>query len=327
MKALPLFSSENKLEYRLRLIYNIITKTLGSDKVKIGISVKMRKGGFDRFDSEKYNKIKSFGFDCVDFDMCNTDNQLYSLSDKDFEAYLNNEKELAQKAGVEIHQTHGPWRWPVNDGESELAERMEKMEKSIRATSLLGCKYWVIHPVMPYGIEDVKIGNQAETWAMNLAFMKELLQTAKEYGVTVCVENTPFPNFSLATPQQILKLVEEINDDNFKICLDTGHVAVFSDLSVGDEVRQLADKIKVFHVHDNGGKKDEHLPPHEGVIAWQDFSAALKEIGFDGVLSLEIVPKESLPTDEFERQSIALAQIAHSLLLAPSDEGAVKTCF
>ena len=283
--------------------------------MKIGISVKMRKGGFDRFEGEKYNKIKSFGFDCVDFDMCNTDNELYSLNEQAFEAYLKTEKQLAQKAGVEIHQTHGPWRWPVKDGEDNLAERTEKMQKSIRATGLLGCRYWVIHPVMPYGIDDIKSGHQDETWALNLTFMKRLLKTAKEYGVTICVENTPFPDFSLATPQQVLRLVDGINDDNFKVCLDTGHIAVFSNLSVGDEVRHLSDKIKVLHIHDNGGKKDEHLPPFEGVIDWQDFSSALKEIGFDGVLSLEIVPKESLPTDEFERQSIKLAKTARSLSL------------
>ena len=281
--------------------------------MKIGISVKMRKGGFDRFEGEKYNKIKSFGFDCVDFDMCNTDNELYSLNEQAFEAYLKTEKQLAQRAGIEIHQTHGPWRWPVKDGEDNLAERMEKMQKSIRATGLLGCRHWVIHPVMPYGIDDIKSGHQDETWALNLTFMKGLLKTAKEYGVTICVENTPFPDFSLATPQQVLRLVDGINDDNFKVCLDTGHIAVFSNLSVGDEVRRLSDKIKVLHIHDNGGKKDEHLPPFEGVIDWQGFSSALKEIGFDGVLSLEIVPKESLPTDEFERQSIKLAQTARNL--------------
>ncbi len=281
--------------------------------MKIGISVKMRKGGFDRFEGEKYEKIKSFGFDCVDFDICNTENELYSLSEQDFEAYFKKEKELAQKAGIIIHQTHGPWRWPVRDGESELPERFEKMKKSIRATQMLGCRYWVIHPVMPFGIEDVKIGRQEDTWRINLKFMKELLKTAKSCGVTICVENTPFPDFSLATPSQILKLTREINDDNFKICLDTGHVTMVGDLSAGESVRRLASEIKVLHVHDNGGARDEHLPPFEGVTDWQDFTAALKEISFDGVLSLEIVPKESLPTDEFERQSISLAQAARRI--------------
>lgn len=282
--------------------------------MKIGISVKMRKGGFDRFEKEKYLKIKSFGFDCVDFDMCNTDNELYSLDELAFGAYLKTEKELAQRAGIEIHQTHGPWRWPVRDGSpADLAERMEKMKKSIRATYLLGCKYWVIHPVMPFGIDDIKGGHQEKTLQINLDFMKSLLKTAKEYGVTVCLENTPFPDFSLATPRQVLSLVDKINDDNFRICLDTGHVTMAGDLSAGESVRLLADKIKVLHIHDNGGQKDEHLPPFEGVTDWQDFTAALKEVGFDGVLSLEIVPKESLPTDEFERRSISLGQVARRL--------------
>ncbi len=277
--------------------------------MRIGVSVKMRKGGYDRFGDEKYSKIKSHGFDCVDFDLCNTDNALYLLNEQEFEKCLEKERELSQKAGIKIFQTHGPW--PIRD--TEEADILEKMEKSIRATWLLGCKYWVIHPLMPFGIHDIENDRENETWNVNVSFMTKLVKVAKKYGVTICLENTPFIDYSLATPQQILKLVREINDNNLKICLDTGHVAVFRDLSPGDSIRQLAEEIKVLHVHDNGGEKDEHLPPYEGIIDWQEFSSALKETGFDGVLSLEIVPKESLPTEEFERQSIKLAEIARKL--------------
>ena len=284
--------------------------------MRIGVSVKMRKGGYDRFGDEKYTRIKSYGFDCVDFDMCNTQHTLYMLCDEDFRAALEKERELSQRAGVEIFQTHGPWPCPINlMDQSDNAENMKMIEKSIRGTGILGCQYWVIHPLLPFGTEDIKKGLADETWKSNVSFMKTLLKIAKKYHVTVCVENTPFRGFSLAAPQQVLKLVREINDNNLKICLDTGHVAVFRDLSPGDSIRQLAEEIKVLHVHDNGGEKDEHLPPYEGIIDWQDFSSALKETGFDGVLSLESVPKESLPTKEFERQSIKLAEIAHMLSL------------
>ena len=280
----------------------------------VGTSVKMRKGGYDRFGSEKYSKIKSFGFDCVDFDMSNTENELYRLNEQDFEAYLKGERALAQAAGVKIHQTHGPWRWPIKDDtDTDRFERLEKMQKSIRATNLLGCRYWVIHPIMPFGTDDITSGHQKETWDINLDFMKSLLKTAKEYGVTICVENTPFAQFSLASPRQILSLVEEINDDNFKVCLDTGHVTMAGDWSVGESVRRLADKIKVLHVHDNNGKADQHLPIYDGIIDWQDFAAALRDVSFDGVLSVEVVPKESLPTHEFELESMKLAQSARKL--------------
>ena len=63
------------------------------------------------------------------------------------------------------------------------------MKKSIRAASILECKNWVIHPIMPFGVEDIDTGDAEKTWDMNVAFMKELLKTAKEYGVTICLEN------------------------------------------------------------------------------------------------------------------------------------------
>ena len=56
---------------------------------------------------------------------------------------------------------------------------------------------------------------------------------------------------SIATPEKILEFVKEINDDHFKICLDTGHVSVFSELSIGNEIRKLGDYIRVLHIHDN----------------------------------------------------------------------------
>lgn len=284
--------------------------------MRIGISVKMREGGYDRFGDEKYTKIKSYGFDCVDFDMCNINHQLYKLGDEDFQAFMKKERELSQKAGIEIFQTHGPWPCPINSFEdADIHEKMEIIEMSIRGACILGCKYWVIHPLMPFGMDDIKQGLEEETWKINVSFMEGILRVAKKYDVTVCVENTPFTGFSLATPEQVLKLVKKVNDEHLKICFDTGHVAVFSNLSLGDSIRHLKDEIKVLHIHDNLGENDEHLFPYKGIIDWQEFSTAVKEIEFNGVLSLEIVPKESLPTVEFERQSIELAGIARKLTI------------
>ena len=282
--------------------------------MRIGVSVKMRKGGYDRFGREKYNKIRSHGFDCVDFDMCNTDHWLYALDDREFESYLLEEKALAEQAGIAIWQTHGPWRVPKDATEADRQERLEKMEKSIRATRILGSRYWVIHPLMPCGWEDMATGQAAETWKINVAFFEKLLPIAAANDVVICLENTPFPAFSLGTPEQVLTFIRHFGSDHLKMCLDTGHVAVIPGLSLADAVRQGAGEIAALHVHDNDGKVDSHLPPYQGVVDWQAFSSALKEIGFDGVLSLEIVPKETLPTEEFERQSKALAQIARKLI-------------
>lgn len=269
--------------------------------------------GYGRFGEDKYLKVREHGFDTVDFTMMNTEAAPYSLSSDEFASFLKREREQAERAGVEIFQVHGPWRYPPQDGSAEeRAERMEKCKKSIYATHLLGCKYWVIHPLMPYGFDDIPVKKESATYDTNLAFWRELVPFAKQYGVTVCIENMPAPGFSLGAPEKLLSLVKEIDDDNFKICLDTGHVAVFPSLSVGESARLLGSHIKVLHVHDNMGDRDSHLPPGEGIIDWRDFSAALREIGFEGSVSLELLPPEQ-PEDEFEAKCIALSKTAREI--------------
>ena len=87
--------------------------------------------------------------------------------------------------------------------EEDRKERMEKMKKSIRYTAVLGCKYWVIHPIMPFGVCEKDTEDAQKTWDMNIEFMSELLKVAKEVGVTICFENMPMLQFSLAKPDKI----------------------------------------------------------------------------------------------------------------------------
>lgn len=284
--------------------------------MKIGIQTNtLDAAGYGRWKDGAYEKLKEHGFSCSDFEMCNTDSLIYTSSPEDSDAFLIHEKELAERAGIEIVQVHGPWRWPPRDLEEEdRNERMEKMKKSIRAAPVLGVKNWVIHPIMPYGIDDLNTGKADATWDLNLSFMTELLKTAKEYDVTICFENMPMHNFSLAKPDEILKFVKTINDDHFKICLDTGHVSVFTELDLGTEVRKLGDEIRTLHVHDNMYCQDLHLMPYFGIIDWNDFAKALRDIKFDGCFSLETIPSRKLPDDIFEKMCVQLVKISEEIV-------------
>ena len=167
---------------------------------------------------------------------------------------------------------------------------------------------------MPGGVDDLVTGFAGSTWEINLTFMRKLLETAKEYGITICFENMPMNNFSISKPEDILEFVKAINDDNFKICLDTGHLARFQVSKTGDAIRLLGDNIKVLHTHDNMGDSDTHQFPYTGIIDWKDFEKALKDINFDGVLSMETAPKADLSDDEFEKKSKELAIIARKIV-------------
>ena len=277
--------------------------------MKIGISV--RRKSEDLY----YKNLKSYGFDYFDFDMANTDIEPYINNEKDFYQYLSNEKRLADEADVNIWQVHGPWRCPPFDDTVEnRAERFEKMERSIRGAAILGAEYWVVHPIMPFGTQDILIDKVAETRALNLEFMDKLLQVAKREGVTVCLENMPFLDFSLSSPADIAEFIKEINDPAFMMCLDTGHANMHKDWHTPSEsIREYSSIIKVLHVHDNKGRQDEHLVPFFGNIDWKAFSEALHETGFDGVMSLECEPNGNLPNDIREDMYSLYCRIAKAV--------------
>lgn len=261
------------------------------------------------YGEERYRKMKACGFDYADanFDVAEAE----FLSD---EAYLErflHDKRLADEAGVVIHQVHGPWRYPPHDETPELrARRLSWMQRSIRATGAIGVKNWVIHPLMPFGTdEDFDLD---AFYAINEAFFRELLVTAKACDVTICFENMPMRGLSVSTPEQSLKFIHRISDDRFHFCLDTGHCAIFG-ISPADAVRMAGKDLCVLHVHDNGGRHDDHFVPYAGMVDWKDFRRALDEIGFDGVYSLECSLGAFLPGAPLDLKLTCLREIVGSI--------------
>lgn len=267
-----------------------------------------RKELFSAYSDGCYRKMKECGFDFADVSISG---ELDGMSEAEYEQRWLAEKALAGVAGVTIHQTHGPWRYPPHDETEALrAERAEVMKRSIRVTVKLGCRYWVIHPLMPFGPDDDFDPKQFTR--INYDFFRALLPFAKENGVTICFENMPMKNLSISTPEKTLEFVRLIDDENFKMCLDTGHSMVFG-IQPTEAVRMAKSDMKVMHVHDNHGKYDEHLLPYCGIVDWADYRRALDEIGFDGVFSLECGWKDFLPGADDDTRADCLKAIVKRL--------------
>ncbi|MBQ4087471.1 MAG: sugar phosphate isomerase/epimerase [Clostridia bacterium] len=282
--------------------------------MKLGISIN-RKKDLPRYGNDYYRLLKSCGYECIDYGTDNTDDILYTMPEQELMRHLAEEKVLIAEAGMEVHQVHGPWRHPMQDTTPEdRAERLEKMEKSICMAEMLGAKNWIIHPIFPFGPFDAGTEDAKRTWDLNLTFMHKLLAIAKAHDVTICFENMPFLDFSLSRPEDILRFVKTMNDDHFKICLDTGHVNVFEDLSIGDSVRLMGDEIRALHIHDNKWSHDLHLMPYFGSINWAEFTQALKDINYQGVFSLETEPPAAVPPPVYEALLKSMADIAKHIM-------------
>ena len=259
-------------------------------------------------------RAKKHGFDGFDYQyFVNTETEYFKLSASEFEKKTLEFKNIYESEGIIVHQTHGTWRYPPKDFEpDDRAERFEAMSKSIYGTAVLGSKNFIIHPIMPYGANSPEDPDGMK--AMNIEFFGRLCDVAEKYGITVCYENMPFPNLPIASVAQILDTVKQLNRDNFKVCLDTGHCAVFGH-DAGEAVKMIGkDYLYALHVHDNDGKSDYHWLPHTGVINWDSFKNALRDINYDGVLSLETsIKRKDIPENEWESKEIELANVAKRL--------------
>ena len=257
------------------------------------------------------------GYSCIDFDISNTETEYYSAKEEFFLSAVSKLKKALDKNGITVNQIHGPWRFPPRDAtEDDRAERFGKMTKAIAIAKFLGAKYMAIHPLMPFGIdENIK---PEEVYEINRRYYKALADVAGKLGVTVCLENMPFRDFSLSSTESILKLIEDINSPYLKFCLDTGHSNYYGE-SIKDSIKAAGkDRLSILHVHDNFGDTDSHLPPYDGNIDWAEFAEALYEIGYGGVMNLETsVQKldgfDKMTSEEITEKELEIAKTANLL--------------
>ena len=256
--------------------------------------------------------MKEHGFDATDLGwFANTETDLFTCSTLEYEQKLRDLRVASDYAGIELWQAHGPWRYPPKDStEEDRAERYEKMAKSLYGCAVLGCPHLVIHPLMPYG--DRKDPDPARFYEINFKHYSRLAEEAKRLDVMLCIENMPMPYLSLARSWDILNFVKTVDNDHFRMCLDTGHAALFGQPS--NDVRILGKEyLRVMHVHDNNGAHDQHLLPYTGVIDWNAYAEALTEIGYDGVFMLETGVKGKFPPAILDHERRGVAMIARQI--------------
>lgn len=124
--------------------------------------------------------------------------------------------------------------------------------------------------------------------------LKKLFETSRKLGVEFTIENDHnSPNLSLAgRPREVLEMANKVGCG---VTLDLGHANTFEDPE--NFIKALGKKIINIHVHDNNGKKDQHLAVGKGKIKFEKIFRVLNEIGWNGPLIIEAHKIEDLIED------------------------------
>ncbi|MFI5011512.1 MAG: sugar phosphate isomerase/epimerase family protein [Hyphomicrobiales bacterium] len=118
-----------------------------------------------------------------------------------------------------------------------------------------------------------------------VAALRSCASICERAGVSMTVE--PHPARYVANTDGALRLIEHVGSKAMGINFDPSHT-----FPVGDfpniSVYRLGKHIKHCHVSDNDGVTNVHWRPGMGKIDWLAMFQALKDVGYDGVISIEL---------------------------------------
>jgi len=195
-------------------------------------------------------------------------------------------RKTSEKDGIEIIGTH--WLLVKPDGLSVSTDDKEIREKtSDYLVKLVDFTYQLGGKLMVFGSPKQRNIGKGQTYKdvkKNLieVLIKPLSQAEKK-GVYICLEplartETNFIN----TADEAIKIIEEVNHPNLKLHLDVKAMCD-EEKPIPDIIRNSKKYLKHFHVNDKN-----LLGPGFGNVDYKPIIETLKEIGYNGFISVEV---------------------------------------
>jgi sugar phosphate isomerase/epimerase len=225
---------------------------------------------------------------------------------------------------LELHSVHAPIVEAIRDGkwvgsfstasgdETRRKAAIAEIAAALDLARRIPFRYLVVHIGMPSPLDgargaeqpfDVAQGrlppreNQPDAARRSI---EEIVTLAAARSVKVALEVIPNP---LSSGAALTRLIEDqLEDVDVGVCLDYGHAHLMGDL--GETIETLSGHLWTTHVHDNGGRRDDHLVPFAGSINWDVAMMTTQKIGYDGVLMLEVQDTGD-PVDVLKRSAKA----------------------
>ncbi|HUT33028.1 MAG TPA: sugar phosphate isomerase/epimerase family protein [Planctomycetota bacterium] len=253
-----------------------------------------RRGFFEQFEWAAAN-----GFDAVAFHVNRALAPRRGLDPEAMteETWARLKAAAARFADADIHAPFGNGAESlVNPGHRARRAWLQRLETTLRVAATLGAKTVTVHRgSAPAGLDGKAVRD------LLVASLVQLDGLGSALGVRVGLEAT-----------EDFDLLERVSFANVGVTVDVGHLS-FKDGaawkpwgSLGGLIRHLGQRVVHVHVHDYDGRRD-HLPLGSGKLDFGEITAALKAIGYEGALCLELAPTPTIEKDYLRSRDVLRA--------------------
>jgi len=174
----------------------------------------------------------------------------------------------------------------------EKINTMNLIQRYAKIAEAVDCPYIVLVPSpRPQGVSAQEVLEES------VKVLREISNKFRNYKVNFAFEFLGFPWCSVSTLEQDFEIVKAVNRRNIGMVLDTFHF--YAGGSSLESIQKIdKDKIYILHINDAEDRprselQDAHrLYPGEGVIPLREIISRLKEIHYDGPVSIEMFRPE-----------------------------------
>jgi len=191
----------------------------------------------------------------------------------------------------------GEWVGSFSIASGDETRRKAAVSEAEAALAIAGSipfEFLVVHVGIPTG-QKIPPGDNQPAAARRSVI--DIVEAATRVNVRVALEVMPNP---LSGAAGLVDTIEEqLEGVDVGICLDYGHANLMTD--VAEAVETVSGHLWTTHVHDNNGKRDDHLVPYAGTINWDEAMMATQKIGYDGAVMFEVGSNGAQPVEVLKR--------------------------
>ena len=169
----------------------------------------------------------------------------------------------------------------ISDDAAVRARTRTHMENVVKAAAEVGAKMIAGPLYSPVGYLPGRRRN-ADEWKWAVDCYQSLGPVLSEYEMTIAIEPlNRFETYFLNTAADAVQLCEEIDHPNVGILFDTFHANI-EEKDIGQAYRSIGRHLKHVHTCEN----DRGIPG-SGHVEWNSVFAALRDLKYDGWLTIE----------------------------------------
>ena len=169
----------------------------------------------------------------------------------------------------------------TSDDAGVRAKAVEQLRENIATTAEVGARIIAGPMYSPVGYMTGR-RRTADEWRRAVECWQELGPWLAQHEVVAAIEPlNRFETYFLNTAEDSARFCDEVGHPNVGILFDTFHANI-EEKSIADGYRRVARHLKHVHTCEN-----DRGTPGSGHVEWAEVFAAIREIGYDGWLTIE----------------------------------------